>query len=384
MSRILLLTSSPPAVEGHGGQHRTYQILHDLRQTPGVSEVEVFSSERYYHQYRHDRGLRARFFRAAAALHMRIALLRDNPLRLLRRNNYARRIYGGWRVVGDYRRLIAHKRPDLCVFDHTRFYPILRLNKRLGIPTIAACHNLDALHGRLSPHDPLQIRSMLLDFGLELDALRQTEARLCISRVETAVLNGLGYPARYYPYWPVGQIAEVLARTRARRQPQKGLFLILGSLYNDISREGVENFLGETFRRGLPEGVQIKGIGRGWERFSQQTQNLPQLEAHGFVPQETLEDYLSRAQGVLILTQSGFGVLTRLAEMSASGVPVICFPHPMYAIDPLPGITTVENWDKLWDALQRPVPEPIPALEVNQGESILSQTVRWILGTGQS
>lgn len=379
MSRILLLTSSPPAVEGHGGQHRTYQMLHDLRQTPGVSEVEVFSSERYYHQYRHDRGLRAGLFRAAAALHMRLALLRDNPLRLLRRNNYARRIYGGWRVVGDYRRLIAHKRPDLCVFDHTHFYPMLRLNNRLGIPTIAACHNLDALHGRSSPHDPLQVRSMLLDFGLELDTLRQAQVRLCISKVETAVLNGLGYPAHYYPYYPVGEIAERLSRTRALRRPEKGLFLVLGSLYNDISREGVERFLGETLQRDLPEGIQIKGIGRGWERFSEQVNRLPQLEAHGFVPQPILEDYLNRAQGVLILTRSGFGVLTRLAEMSASGVPMICFPHPTYALDPLPGITTVENWDELWAALQRPVSEPIPTDTVDPGETILSQVVQSVL-----
>lgn len=379
MSQILLLTSSAPAVEGHGGQHRTYQLLHDLRQTPGVGEVEVFSSERYYHQYRHDHSLKARLFRVAAALHMRIVLLRDNPLRLLRRNNYARRIYGGWRVVGDYRRLIAHKRPDLCVFDHTRFYPMLRLNKRLGIPTIAACQNLDALHGRLSPHDPLQVRSMLFDFGLELDTLRQAEARLCISKVETAVLNGLGYPAHYYPYRPVGEIAEGLARTRTARRPEKGLFLILGSLYNDISREGVERFLGEVLRRGLPEGVQIKGIGRGWERFSEQAHRLPQLEAHGFVPQQILEDCLNRAQAVLILTQSGFGVLTRLVEMFSAGVPVICFPHPTYALDPLPGIMVVQGWDDLWAVLQSPVLESIPAYTLDSDETILSQVVQTVL-----
>ncbi|MBK8048546.1 MAG: hypothetical protein IPK16_16370 [Anaerolineales bacterium] len=265
--------------------------------------------------------------------------------------------YDDGRVIDRYfQRIRELPRPLVCVVKHSAFARIAWDNRRLGIPTVACPANLEALDvgATLEGRSDRAYYLTALNLGDELRALAACDARLFLSSVETGLVNGLGQPAHYYPYRPVGQLEAEMQRVRTARvhtmvDPQ--LLVMLGSAVHPTTGESFRWFLQEAQRNGLPEGIKLMLCGNGAEDLAQGG-TLPQgVEARGWVDQAELMTLLSRTCGVILPQLIGFGGLTRLAELSCAGVPTLVSSHAARAVDPLPpGVIPVEDTWPAWRA----------------------------------
>lgn len=353
MPKVIFFAYSPPSPTGHGGQHRAYQIQHDLAQ---VADVQLSIPVDQIKAYSRQKGLLSQLRRAISAIQIRAANFKDQPLNVLWKTYYTKQMMYGWLMSRVYETEIQRDGPPAaCILEHTQFHNYIAVNKKYGIPTFILPQNLDALNARISLSHAAQRNATLGAFSNELQVLQSADERLFISKVEAGFIGGLGIPSLYYPYRPVGEIAAGLAKIRAARrmnQPTPGLFLILGTIYNPVSSEGIEWFLTNAEKNGLPKNIEVVMIGRRTDSYAARTKNLPTVKALGYVAQSTLDEYLQKAQGVLVLNKTGFGAITRLMEMHYAGIPTITFPHPTYAVDPIPDLTIADSWESWLEAMQ--------------------------------
>jgi hypothetical protein len=388
MSLVSFFSYTKPSAEGHGGQHRSYQILHELKQLPQVSEVQVQVFEEHY---RCVEGATNGFvMKFLADTHLRVGNFLDNPLRLLARSRYTKRLRFGWQIFDQYEQSLKRGlRPHLSVLEGSMFSGILNVNRRYGIPTLICPQTMESLHTRITSKNKLQARVTAWDFGTELKVLANATERLFISRVETSLAQGLGYPSHYYPYVPVGKIADEMRSIRTARtatQPERGLFLILGSLYNDLSREGLNWFLNRLGQNGIPDGLEFHVIGRNTDEHPKLFPEPVGVKFLGYVAQEKLNEYLQRATGVLVLSNSGFGALTRFSEMAYAGIPVITFAHPTYSIAPYKNIFVAYDWSDFITIMRELThsdfnPQSVLANELDNQGSVLQRLASKILET---
>jgi glycosyltransferase involved in cell wall biosynthesis len=336
---------------GHGGFHRTYQLQHDLERIVGPENVVRFDDPWAYYPA-------TPFGRLSRLIQMgkkKIIAGWENPLKLLAHTEFTGKLFSFPKLLADYKELVRQiEKPAVCLMEHPGFSDLLPINAHLEIPTIICLQNLEALD--LSQFHPLHRWGMytkMIDWANEFNVLAQCAERLCISKVETGLISGLGLSAYYYPYLPVGAIRERLIQIRQERlktQIEPELFLMVGTVGHDSTRRSFEWFIQNAQTRGLPRGVKVVVVGIDTDKLLPPGVCVPGLELRGWVEQEDLDRLLTSAKAVLIPQLSGFGTLTRLSELSCAGIPTVVSRHATYALDPPPGLEIVDEDWQVWHA----------------------------------
>jgi hypothetical protein len=386
---VVIVSVFPPSALGTGGHHRSYQIAWDARHAADGAEVVslTWPSVRSVRDVDEALGVDT-----SATVH-RAPDLGPVAYAIDRVRRGTRKVAGNWfqlvsptrvvlspsneaALVACYRRVVAAAGGRVvCIVEHPCFQAALRVNQALGIPTIAAFHNLESLdaEGPLDLRRPGAAWARLGDLRSELNVLHACDERLFISNVEAGFVGGVGISARYYPYRPVGVLADWLARVRAKRAARgdgdgrRPLFLLLGSAVHGSTASGFAWFLERVRRHGLPEGAELQVVGAGTERLSVDSIGTGRVRARGWLREDELEPLLVAASAAILPQRDGFGAVTRLSELSAAGVPVLTSEHATFAAGPLPGVHAVDDdWASWHEALDRfrraPVPTP-PALD---------------------
>ena len=374
---VLLFSRFGPAPDGpHGGCHRSHQIWWDCAQALGEANLQVIT-----YAPRRPWGHRHRW-------PIRSLMLRQNPLSALAASkvawDFARsvRFSEPLRQYEEYLR--EHGAPALCIVeDAVWFHGIVLANRRLGVPTWACPHNLESL----DLEGPLRLEHRLGTWGRfgnlanELVTLAACGARFAISRVEAGFLGGVGLETEFYPYRPVGEIRDYFVKIRAARASgavEPRLLALVGSATHAPTREGMEWFLGNVRAHGLPVGTRIEVVGQGTETLRGAEALAPHGVARGWVDPDSLASLLARAHVVVIPHFSGFGALTRLAELPLAGVPVLVASHAAHAVETLPGVERLprqwHRWALALDDLfaREPGQCPEPAFDEN---SVLRQAL---------
>jgi hypothetical protein len=367
MASAIFVTRFTPSPLGHGGEHRAYQVVHELAAALGREQVVTLTAPLWWQaEFAPRRASASRALLLADRLRSfvrrkrrRLAYFAENPLKFVSGADFTTRGYRHTTFVADYEQLAQRApRPALCVIEYTGFADLLAINARHGLPTLCCPQNLEALDTPM-PAALLKGRrySAALDLANEVGVLAQCAGRLFISQVETGLINGLGLASRYYPYIPVGEIREQfqrIRRERAGRQPAPGLFLMLGSAPHASTGAAFEWFVRHARAGGLPPGVRLVVGGIGTEALRLPGETCPELEIRGWLQQDQLEALLSTVTAALIPQWTGFGALTRIPEFACAGIPIVVSRHPTYALDPPPGVLVLDDdWADWRAALER-------------------------------
>lgn len=385
MTRVVFVSQFDPKPVGHGGNHRAYQVVHDLECIVGGDKVTVLSwrdwkaacrqkftaqvDRKHWYEGLRQLGRTMTPVRMAyglwqegrrkvsSVLDRSLSLFRDRPFaRLLgaEHTGYTLKRYSSSEFTSYYEDVVRHMDgPIICVIEHVGFSDLLSVNSRLNIPTIACVQNIESFDTAvpLLSDQHRRIYLAAADFADEFMVLAQCELCLLISKVETGLIGGLGLRSGYYPYMPVGEIRCYLDQVRKAREASKrdsGLFLMLGSASHKTTLRSFSWFVQQVEEYGLPDGIRVVVGGKRTDQLLSVGDSIPGLELRGWLEQDELDDLLVRAQGVLAPQYMGFGALTRLPELSYAGIPVIVSMHPTYAIDVPPGVLTVGNSYVSW------------------------------------
>jgi len=380
--KFVFVSHFEPKPIGNGGNHRSYQIYHDLAQIVGGESVVLISWPEWRKSFpvqpeQRDLPAIQRFVAVARRVgrrilpyrriawwlrqvHQRLKFLTvEHPVDLLIEQGKAPKPFSAPEFLAYYRKRLSELRGEaVCVIEHPGFSGILPINRQLGIPTIACFQNIEAFDTAIS----FQVKQMrqthqaALSFADEFQVLAQCDARLFISKVEAGLVGGLGASSLYYPYLPVGEIRcanETIRAKRALGNIEQGLFLMVGTAEHTTTRQAFQWIVQQAIAQGLPEGSKLVVCGSGTETLLPAGVTGPGLELRGWVGQAVLDDLLCRAEAVLAPQTVGFGTLTRLSELSLAGVPVITSQHPAYALDLPPGITVVgDRWEDWKQAMR--------------------------------
>jgi hypothetical protein len=361
--KIIFATHSAPLSTGNGGNHRSYQIVHELADSLGLNNglVNVLvrpnqSAKLIQNQARQAPNVPTRW----KALKHRVKVwlkhltsVKENPFYLTATNNFSIDNYLSLDYIQAYTRVVQTIRPRISIVDHVGFAPLVHINREYHILTLACPQNMEALDAPLIDSSRWNLRAMAYNWSHELMILRQCEARLCISKVETALLNGLGIGAQYYAYQPVGEIRAFLNRIRQKRavtQPERGLFLMPGSGFHASTREGMLWLFRQVVENHLPNEIRIVVFGA-------QTHTLPSttgITTMGWIDEAQLEHYMTIAEGVLLPQFQGFGSSTKLYEFSAAHIPIIATEHLVSAVDPMPHLWLAnQRWESWIQAMHQ-------------------------------
>jgi hypothetical protein len=366
-----------PAAVGHGGNHRAYQIVHDLKRLLGEDNVIVVSWLEWSRSLP-EQAMGASRGEEARGSSRRATLPRSRPLSHLPRRirSLSRRLSAAVTsepielVIGTgptarrfsrpdftqhYREALARvPRPAVCVMEHVGFADLLELNRTESIPTIACIQNLESFDtaAPLAGNDTRKAHLVSVDFAGELGVLARCDERLFISKVEAGLVGGLGICSQYYPYVPTGAIRESLIRIRHQRSEtgkvQRGLFLMLGSAAHSSTWESFSWFIRNARDKGLPRQAHVVVSGHHTERLLPPRVSIPGVELRGWLDQAELDELLVSAEAVLIPQTMGLGAVTRLPELACAGIPMITSLHPTYAITVPPGVVAVQNDWPAW------------------------------------
>jgi glycosyltransferase involved in cell wall biosynthesis len=365
---VIFVTTVSPSEVGHGGQHRSYQILFDLEEIVGRSQVLLFTKQQMLETMAGGRGSeegsiqrRSRFSQWASHRAGSARRIARNPYRLIHRTQFATGIHP--RIRNDYESEIKNLPKAVCVLEHAEFGDLIPINEKHGIPTVSCTQNIDAFSQNfelLSSYlSAIKARNRngkqragfyaaILDFANELQILAKCDERLFISKLEAGLTTSLGLTAQYYPYVPRGAIRSRLVSIRRRRESTKketGLFVLIGTAKHGPIKKSCEWFIENARARGLPAGVRIIVVGAGTDELVEPQDAVPGIELKGWIEQEEMDELLVRASAVLVPQRFGFGAPTRLAELSCAGIPVIGDQHPTYALDPPPGFSAMgSSW----------------------------------------
>jgi hypothetical protein len=375
--KVVWVSYYAPNAIGDGGYHRAYQVVHDLEAAVGPAQVihahvpppwDTWTPWPQPIQQPRPTGLvqraRARWQRGAARVRRAAGQVARNPYRLLAPTTYRATGYLNASYLAYYEEVIATEKPALCVLENTRFGEVVAINQRHRLPTVGCPQNLEAFDTAGEAAKGWGRYSQAADFATELSLLAACRALLFISRVETGLVGGLGLDAHYYPYLPVGEVyaRQVALRRRRAAQPQEpGLFLMMGSAGHGSTRAAMQWFCRHAQAQGLPSGVRVVVAGNHTQELLPPGVSVAGLELRGWMPQPELDDLLGRAWAVLVPQRSGFGALTRLPEYACAGVPAIVSHHPLYALDPPPGLLPVADEWPAWTAAMQSVVSAPPA-----------------------
>jgi glycosyltransferase involved in cell wall biosynthesis len=354
-----------------------YQLVYDLQAVLGSTGVDVLPRPSIWRSLTENhptptlRSRRQRLQRVLTAWLRRVQSISENPFNIGVSNGFSIRHYLSPPFISSYEARIRATKPSLAVIDHVGFEPLVMLNKRYGIPTAICPQNIESLDVPTISRR-FRLPSTALNWANEMRVLEACDRRLMISKVETSIITGLGCPAEYYPYVPVGDIREELLQIREQRNrtaPSKGLFLMLGSAFHRSTQEGMSWVLEQVRAGGLPSSVRIVVVGARSVNLVPDGVKLPNVEIRGWVDQDQLRELLLSVQGVLIPQFRGFGVSTKLIELAHAGIPVVAATHLMFTVEAMGKIYVAE---RDWNAWLR----AMESIVENRGESTSDERSR--------
>ena len=364
MADIFLITHYEPIPVGHGGHHRSYQLLFDLEQFVGSENVKTIVTPLYSHQlnqltkrllWRSITGM-VRVSQRVMGLFWYLLYLGDihralTRIRPMEKFGYRLKFFS---ELSGYQESVRRvKKPFICIIDHPYFECFIDINEKYGIPTILCAHNLESVDAFISDRwlyvDAMKACVLFAD---EYKCLARCDHRIMISAVDKSVVDGLGLSSEYYSYIPVGKILERQQSIRLQRQARSqepGLLLLLGSYYHLTTAEGMVwllEGLGRLINPNFP--LRLVVAGNGTQHLKEKISSMDWIEIKGWIAQEELDELFVRVQGVLIPQRLGFGVVTRLSELACAGIPMVVSEHPTRAFENPPGLSvageSIEDW----------------------------------------
>jgi hypothetical protein len=243
-----------------------------------------------------------------------------------------------------------NRRLPLAILDDPIYFiPLFEKMKRLAIPLIGICHNLESLAPEQVAADPR--RSLM---QREIALLGQCRLVITISREETFLLHNLGINTLFFPYYPVEPIVSRLLQVREKRnQTDKEGILLLGNVLNLQTRQGMETMIdfwedNELFR----EHGKLLVAGYGTEHYLGNSGSRA-IEFLGGLADDELERRLTRVKACLCFQEQGSGALTRIGEMLIADVPVLANSHAARSYYNRKGVIGFHDLKDLAGALQQ-------------------------------
>jgi hypothetical protein len=166
-------------------------------------------------------------------------------------------------------------------------------------------------------------------FNEELQLLARCRLVITVSREEDVLLNNLGIPSLFIPYFPGEPILQRLRAVRAARgNKAKHGFLAIGNAKNLQTRAGLAD-LGRFWQENRLDAAAGKLLLGGFKsaEFFSPGQFGPGVELLGTLENDRLAQILSRIKACICYQESGSGALTRICEMLVAGVPVLANTH---------------------------------------------------------
>lgn len=354
---VLIVSEFEATAQGHGGNHRSLQVMQDFSSLgPTVRLVHLRRSPP-----RHNTWHRIR--RTA----IRLRSFGEQPASLLYGMGISNRHGVDSEFGRRFDRELTRIRPDIVVFEHPVFASLMDCAAAAGAVTVACFHSLESVNVNLDAHawlwhsvntarrrtlqSLLRAQALGAHLGAELYALAVSANRLTISRYEVSLLGAMGIPSRHYAYVPRGGVATQLTEIRVARTPatiSPGHFVLLGSNPTGPNYHAWISLLTWLRERGgLPGNLSLTVVGaRSGELEEVCDQRGVTLV--GRLSADELAKTLSRCEGVLVPQSYGAGVLTRLAEMSAAGVPTLASEFATGAAGVIPGVQAVDGGWRSW------------------------------------
>ena len=188
---------------------------------------------------------------------------------------------------------------------------------RLRLPYILLPHNIEAA-----------VSGQFTGLGREVErqreiaAIRGAEALWVISQYDRELVARYGAEAEVLPYFPPERDLRWLERIRkGRTQLRQDVFLVLGTVHNPPTRQGLQDLL-STLRRYEGEilGASVVVAGFGVERL--RVPSSSRIQVFGGVSDEILTGLMMRAKCALVRQPPTSGFATRLTEFNLSSIPV--------------------------------------------------------------
>lgn len=230
-----------------------------------------------------------------------------------------------------------------------------------GLKVIAIPHNLESLvPDRV---DRLTGKGLPQSLNLEIEYLRRMTSVFVISREEQWLLEAFGVKAQYLPYFPPAVQLQWLLNVRKVREStaRSSRFLLLGSITNTPTRQGVTELLRYIQSQPAMANIGLDVVGNGTESLESEIRTAG-IRLHGKLSDNTLSGLLSTASAALVFQRFGAGALTRIPEMLIAGVPVICNAVGGRSMLHFSGVHCFESWSEMFELMKSklempPVPE---------------------------
>jgi hypothetical protein len=249
------------------------------------------------------------------------------------------------------RSITGLKELDMAIMeDPIYLMPLFKKLLRQRIPVIASSQNLETLA-------PNQVkRKWALDFFKEeLEVLSRCRLVITVSREEDVLLNNLGIPSLFIPYYPGEPILQRLLAVRHNREKTvKDGFLAIGNAKNLQTREGMKN-LGRYWQENHLEAAAGKLLlgGLNSDEFLTPDQFGDSVEFLGALPHDRLDHILTRVKAFICYQESGSGSLTRICDMLCAGVPVLANTYAARSYYNMKGVIEFSGLDRLGKVLQQ-------------------------------
>lgn len=307
MSQTVLIDAFYTAgIDGHGGDHRTSQILELLahaKLTPSIVAKPTFTTQRD----RYMAGIRSMLNSKALqfiAQHPRHSIA--SPASIVH-FGFQNQIYG--------QALRQHQGSKLLLWETTKHFAAPNIAREKGFNVIALPHNLDCF---VLPPEQFQ-----QNFSIEIEALRAAHAVFCISREEQWLLKLRGIHADYLPYYPCKSIlARLLEIRQSRTNSRKKNLLILGSAGNIPTFQGMVEQIQWLRSIRNDQEFQVDIVGYRTESLQPYCEH-DDFVVHGSATPEELKNFMTHATVALVHQRAAAGVLTRIPELLIAGIPVI-------------------------------------------------------------
>ncbi|MBD2343421.1 glycosyltransferase [Anabaena subtropica] len=330
---ILRSCAFPFKYPTNGGIHRSEQILEIL------VKHNIYVTELHDSQFNRSRPISDRLTGASLCI-------QDGNWDAFR----DRRVGGlGQKYYQYQQELTKVERLDALIWETTAESVTPKIGKKYNLPVIALPHQLESFFQIYFYKRPSHAVFQYLK--QEIQALSLVNAVFTISEEDQILLNNCGINAEYLPYYPSQRLINFYSQIRQQRKkyPQKE-FLILGSVHNQLTREGILELLAWINCYPEKQLLNITLVGNQTESLKNII-DYPWLKIIGTANQTELEDLLLRAKAILIHQLKGVGVLTRIPEMLVAGIPVIANRIAARSASHIPGVYIYDDPEELQSLL---------------------------------
>ncbi len=249
----------------------------------------------------------------------------------------------------------------LSVVSGAQFTDALEVNHRLGIPTILCPQNLDSLAAHACREKSgNRINSACNSLCTELSEYSKAHLTLAISKVEYSLLKGLDLNVEFYPYRPSGLVRKALLDIRARRNEttrQAKKVILLGTAEWGPSAHGLISAL-DSIRKSPTPKAEFIVAGQGTEKLMEPEDAKLGITFSGRLDDDQYIQTLATVAGAIVPVTVGFGAITRLADFSCAGLPVITTELAANGVNLPPGISIAKRMEEIADPLGLLSPPP--------------------------